>query len=458
MAANDVEIVVGAKDQASKILESIEGRLETFGSRAKVISAGVAASVVAAFSVQQFKEQIDEVDELSKSARKLGMSVSELQKFRFAFSEIAGIDASQTDDMLTKLTVAIGKASFGNKEAAETFETLGLKADELAQVPLLQAYQKIAAALQNVDNESQKLVLSQKLFGKSATDIVHILNASTSEFKDSAQAAEDLGLTLSDFDAQQLEAVNDALGRAGNSISGLTRQLLVELSPTILEIAQGFTSWSPAIKNALELVGDYAQFFTLLGKGVQDLFSEGTMLGEKSKQFLEEWGRLEHEANIARVNAANQLAQLEERRTTLLKQQVSEAEKAEQAKEKAAIDSAKRVADEKQKLEERAIQKSAEMAAQQEQRELEYLRQESARQSKEEFDRANEMREKLAETAPELQASESRILSRGPGSNTISQVEKNTAATVKAVSKIGADVANALRPLMIPGLQLEVVK
>ena len=95
--------------------------------KSKIIAFGKAAIV--AFAVRQVKGFVDELDEIGKSAGKVGVTTDEIQKLRFAAEQTGG-SASELDKALERLNNSIGEARQGTGEGKKAFEQLGISLND----------------------------------------------------------------------------------------------------------------------------------------------------------------------------------------------------------------------------------------------------------------------------------------------------------------------------------------
>lgn len=99
--------------------------------------------------------------ELKQLATLSGLSLEEFQKFALA-AELAGANADQTADALNDLSLKINEALvLGGGAAVDVFRKLGLSLEEVQKLSPDKQFEALAAALQNVDKQQQKLFLDE---------------------------------------------------------------------------------------------------------------------------------------------------------------------------------------------------------------------------------------------------------------------------------------------------------
>ena len=191
-------------------------------------------------------ESMAEIDNTAKQAAKLGLLTDELVGLRLAASEFSGVSEGQFDTALQRMTRRIAEASQGTGEAQAAIKELGLDAKTLANAGPAESFRQIASSIQDVEGESQRLRIAFKLFDSEGAALVTTLAAGREGIEGVERAADELGVTFTRMDAAQVEAANDAIGRAKLAVSGLATELTIVLAPAIQLIAedmQAFLAW-----------------------------------------------------------------------------------------------------------------------------------------------------------------------------------------------------------------------
>ena len=180
---------------------------------------------MAAFAV---KNQLQAIDNLAKTADKLGVTTEALAGFRHA-AELTGVSTQTADMALQRFTRRLAEAAVGTGEAKGALKELGVSAAELVQKSPTEAIAEIADAMLEVDNQADRVRLSMKLFDSEGVALVNTLALGSAGLYDAAEAAEIFGLAISREAAQKVEDANDAMTRLQGANDGMWRQLTVEL-------------------------------------------------------------------------------------------------------------------------------------------------------------------------------------------------------------------------------------
>lgn len=224
-------------------ISATAGKLSTkFGdlaSKTKGLSmaAGGALAGLAGLAVKAGKD----ADELKTLAKQTGVATDELQKMQYA-SELIDVDTSTIVGGLKKL-----KKNLDGHE--DTWKRLKVDVKDVngEYRDITSIFYDTVAALGQIDNETERDIVSMELFGKSADDLAGIIDDGGAALKQLGQEAENLGVIISDEDLEKANELNDALDT-----------LKAEILPTIaqlgVEIAQAIMPYIPAIKEAIEKV------------------------------------------------------------------------------------------------------------------------------------------------------------------------------------------------------------
>jgi hypothetical protein len=103
-------------------------------------------------------------------------------------------------------------------------------------------FDAIAAAIAKLPTEAQRAAAAVQVFGKSGVDLLPLFSQGAEGIAQAREQAERLGLTLTNAQGQDVEAMNDAFTMAGKAIEGVVNQVVAYLSPAVKEVADTFTN------------------------------------------------------------------------------------------------------------------------------------------------------------------------------------------------------------------------
>lgn len=184
---------------------------------------------IAAFT-SWMKSAIDAGDAMKAFSQKTGVAVEDVAGLQLAFQQ-GGVEGD-------KLQSAIAKMSKAMAEGSESFERLGIQTrntDGSLRDAKAVLYD-VADATAKMKDGTEKIVLLQGIFGKSAADLIPTLNDGSQGLRDMADMAERLGLVMSSDTADAADKFNDTTELLGMGLQGVSRQVMAELLPTLTNL------------------------------------------------------------------------------------------------------------------------------------------------------------------------------------------------------------------------------
>jgi hypothetical protein len=189
--ANDMEFTISAKDQASKAVETVQKKLQNFGSDLAKMALGFAAPLAlaqAAFSAignaieehkKKVQEAIDNTAELSNKATDLGLSVEEYRKLSNA-ADAAGMSIDKVAKAYTEVQKLLAEASENGGDTAKMLEALGFAADDIAKglVKPMDVIEKLGATMLGAKDDTTAFKIATAVLGETlAKDLLPQLKA-----------------------------------------------------------------------------------------------------------------------------------------------------------------------------------------------------------------------------------------------------------------------------------------
>lgn len=476
--SDDVSIAIGAKDTASAAIDRVAAKV---GSLSSVAAAGgpgflaiasavatAAASYVAIGSaISALAQSSEEIDALSDKARALGETVGDIQAFQFAMNEAGNLDASTSLAALTKIQRIVGDIAIGGDDAV--FKKLNLDAKALSLKGPLDQFNAIREALAKIENNSERAALAQKLLGKSASELLPALTASSESFADSAKYAKEVGAVTSNEGAQGIAKMNDAVGRVSLAMKGLANTTLEQLAPAIEIVAVAIARWGPpVVKFARVYVRSAIDQVAFLADGVVDVGKAVGFLDADTKTFAQSIA-------IARLETTKLAEEMEAaRRKANALSLVPKATEPDKIGDKAVADTIallERQYDVAQ-LGEDAVKEQEQLALARNDAEREritllqeqlfaqkQLNEAAEEKGKKDEELAKKKEAEARKTGPgALRAVESRFLTRGPANDTAKQLLEEAKAQKELQRQANLKLDNIYAEAKRKGMRLEVVQ
>jgi hypothetical protein len=241
-SVGEVAIIIGADlGPMNRALGQAEGRLKSFERSGMsmgsilgtamgkvVIGAGAAAVGLAALT----RASMDNIDAVSKQARVIGLSVASFQAMSMVAGE-AGVETEALSKMLIKLQDNIVQASKGTKAQVEAFQKLGISIAELGGMSVDEQFKLVAESLSGIEDPATRTATALDVFGKAGAAALNMVDGYAAAVDNAAKFQRELGIAVSDLDAQRIEAANDSIGRMWMAFEGLGNIIAVGLAPAL---------------------------------------------------------------------------------------------------------------------------------------------------------------------------------------------------------------------------------
>ena len=223
--AADISGLKSGVDRAAKATEGL-------GSMA----AGVGKALTAAFTVGAVlklgNEVLDFAGNLADLSAQTGISTTGLQQFDLAFSQ-AGVTMEAVAAASSKLaTNLVG----GDKSTVGALTKLGLSVKELKQLKPEDQFIKVADAIGQIQNPTERTYAAMQVFGKGGAELLKGLDGHLAE---TIAQFEKMGLIVDEKTIQAIDDFGDQIGVAGKQLLALTADAIGPLLPILGQLLTG---------------------------------------------------------------------------------------------------------------------------------------------------------------------------------------------------------------------------
>lgn len=216
---------------AEKRAASMKTKMDGIGSSIAKIGSALAVGAVAfggAVLGSMAKSAFELGSSLSEAAAKVGVTVEALQEMRYAATQ-NGIAIETMDGSLNKMTRTLGELALGNQTTAGSFKELGLSARDFIGLTPTESFAKIADALKNIENETVRAALGNKIFGRSYAELKPLVNLGAEGINAAAEEKRKDGL-ISTQQAKILDDLADGWDRLKDKVGVATAQFIANQS------------------------------------------------------------------------------------------------------------------------------------------------------------------------------------------------------------------------------------
>lgn len=193
--------------------------------------------------------EADVIDQTSKLAARLGLTYGELAGLSLA-GDLAGVSMDQIGVAVTKADVAFVKAANGSKTAQAAFAQLGLSAEQLAGQTAADRFQTIADAIAAIPDPAARAAAAVGIFGRSGATLLPLFAGGAGAIRQATEEAQRFGLTLTNAQGQDVEAMNDSFTRVQKAIQGVIQQVVAYLAPAVERITTAFSDFVGSVGGA----------------------------------------------------------------------------------------------------------------------------------------------------------------------------------------------------------------
>lgn len=267
--------MTAAERAAEKSLSTIEKRAYKFGQvLGQGLKAAAGAAVVGVTALAaSLQLTINGLDDLNKSAQKIGVTTEELSKLAYA-GELADVSLDSLTASLGKLTKAQAEALDTGSETAKIFEALGIAVKDAdgnlrSSTDVLGDF---ADAFQNLGGSAEAQAAGFKIFGRSFQELIPLLLEGKEGIQNAGEELEKFGGVITTEAGRNADEFNDNLARLKNQFQAIFAQIATQLLPTLVELTKDLGKLA---KNG-DLAGKAVTLFTAavdIGIGVLNLYA-----------------------------------------------------------------------------------------------------------------------------------------------------------------------------------------
>jgi hypothetical protein len=250
----------GLKNQLKEFATSSMGSMLT-------VAGGIALAKQAIQALSQLiSEAAQWADDLVPLSQKLSLTTQELQGLQYA-AKFVEVDVETMGGAMRRLTKSMGEAASGNKDLNSVFkDQLGINVELNGQLrDKNDVFAEAINALGKMTNETERDVLAQKLFGKSAAELNPLIEAGGDALKRYGAEANDMGAVVDRGAIKKLTALQDEFDKTQSIADTAGKHFAASMAP----VSKFFDNlWRSAIK-AIDPIMQYntAIYNTAMAQG-----------------------------------------------------------------------------------------------------------------------------------------------------------------------------------------------
>lgn len=227
----------------SAMAKSVGAMISKFAALATVIGA-----VVLAINALKMSELGAEI---YTGAQKAGMSAQKYQEWKYVLEQ-AGIEASELTEVIKTLTEAQIDVINQDEEFISAFAKLGMSAEDVMSMGQDALWENTIAALQNVENATERTAIAYKIFGEDAAKLTTILNLSNAETQKLISTYNSLGGAMSGELIHNSAVLQASLANLRVAWQGLRNTLAQWVIPAVIVVVNWLTKAIVAVNVFLQ--------------------------------------------------------------------------------------------------------------------------------------------------------------------------------------------------------------
>ena len=251
--------IQGNTDKLRDKMSKLTGGLKKVGS---ALTAGGATVGVVGGAILRGANRVAEMgDRIDKMSQKIGMSRKSFQEWDYIMSQNGGNVETLQMGFKTLVTQIEGVQK-GSKDSIKAFSDLGVQvkdnngkfrsADEV--------FNDTIRSLQKIENPTQKMILANRLFGRSAAELRPLLNQEAQAVDDLRKKANDMGLIISDEDVANSVKFKDTMDTFTRFFQAKFATVMMKLMPEFSKALEDIMAFGKENQEVFNSIGTAFSF------------------------------------------------------------------------------------------------------------------------------------------------------------------------------------------------------
>jgi hypothetical protein len=269
VAYDDKDVDKGIDGTSKKGAGFAKGLGKAFGGAAKVVGAiSTAAIALGGAFVKGAMDVADYGSEVNDMSQKLNMSAKGFQEWKYILGQ-SGVDIGVLQGGMKKLSESAVAGS-------ESFKTLGISQDDLSKLSTEELFNKTITQLSSMEAGNERTALAADLFGRSATELLPILNEGAGGIEAMRKQAEDYGLVMSDEAIAASDAFGDSVSLMQQTLTGMKNRMMGEFLPSLTLVTDGLAKLFTGDTSGLDSINKgIGQFVDKISQAMPQIIEVG---------------------------------------------------------------------------------------------------------------------------------------------------------------------------------------
>lgn len=251
--------IQGNTDKLREKMSRLTGGLKKVGGALTAVGATVG---VVGGAILRGANQVAEMgDRIDKMSQKIGMSRKSFQEWDYIMSQNGGNVETLQMGFKTLVTQIEGVQK-GSKDSIKAFSDLGVQvkdnngkfrsADDI--------FNDTVRSLQKIENPTQKMILANRLFGRSAAELRPLLNQEAQAVDDLRSKANSMGLIISDEDVANSVKFKDTMDTFTRFFQAKFATVMMKLMPEFSKALEDIMAFGKENQEVFDSIGTAFSF------------------------------------------------------------------------------------------------------------------------------------------------------------------------------------------------------
>lgn len=309
MSAPDIRVLLSAQGveqvlAAFRRVQTEAARTSQAGSGASVLNdalsdlkgllpqLGIAAAVTGMAAMA--KRALETADSVGKLNQKTGLTAETISVYSFA-ARTADVEQKNLNGAMIKFAQTMNEVEAGGTQATGAVRQLVGNANALDNLSMDEKLRKVTDELAKLEPGSRKTALAIQFFGKQGAELIPLLDDMGGNFDEVKKKAEAMGLVISTDLAVATQKANDAMRDLETRVDGAAIQFVSGLAPAIQGISEGLmqatqSDGASGLRELGRIAGDVGRVivsvFIVVGKTIGSIFGSAFIFLDKQLEKL----------------------------------------------------------------------------------------------------------------------------------------------------------------------------
>lgn len=233
-------------------LRKLQDKVSDLKGSLTVMGVSITAAAGSLFGLAKFTANAG--TQASKLSQQLGINAETMQKL-IAVATDSGLSTEEFTTHVRFLTRNLFEAAAGSKQAREGFARLGvsLRGTDGRLISSDEALLRVADRFKAMPDGVTKSALALRLFGRSGTQMIPLLNKGSAEIQRLGLRAKDLGQVLDAEAIKNSKEFNNSLKELGSVMLGIRNTVGAKLLPVLTPLIKKYTEMIIANRKLIAL-------------------------------------------------------------------------------------------------------------------------------------------------------------------------------------------------------------